>query len=110
MDHRELEELITRYRNSPVPEAPKNLQENVWREIRLRQSASPSAAFDFDEFLGWFCRRMTFLAVPALALTLLISVSWTTLANQPASPPSVQRALGLDVFSHQSSALTRLIQ
>ena len=110
MEPKKLDDLLNQYRVTPLPGAPGNLNANVWREIRLRQRAPVSSAFDFREFLAWFRGSTNTLVAPALALTLFVSVSWTALTSPPASSPSVQQALGLQVFSHEASPLTRLTQ
>jgi len=109
MDPSPLDKLLGDYRDRPLPQAPQNLRENVWREIRLRKNVSPTSAFDFAEFLVWVRQQMGILVAPALALALLVSIGWTEAIHQTAPAPNIQQALGLQVFSHQSSALTRLI-
>jgi len=86
------------------------LSQSVWREVRLRQSAPVSSALRHNEFLTWFCGHTTVLAVPALALVLLMSIGVTMLTSQSTSQQRTQQALGLNVFSHQASPLTRLAQ
>ena len=111
MDNHRLDKLIGRYKEgAAVPCPPANLSQNVWREIRLRQSGPVSSALRHSEFLEWFCGRMTMLAVPTLALVLVMSVGFTSLIGQTTSPQRVQQALGLNVFSHQASPLIRLAQ
>lgn len=109
MDDSKLDELLGRYRAAAVPLPPGNLNQNVWREIRLRQKPSFSSALHFGEFLAWFRGRTTLVA-SALAMALLMSVSMTLLPGHLTSRQQVQQGLGLEVFSHQSSSLARLAQ
>jgi hypothetical protein len=53
---------------------------------------------------------MTSLIAPALALALFVSIGLTMLNAETTPHQRVQQALGLDVFSHQASPLTRLAQ
>jgi hypothetical protein len=110
MDNHKLDELLGCYKSTALPRLPGNLRQNVWREIRLRQSAPLSSALNHNEFLAWFRGSMTSLAAPTLALTLLMSIGLTMLTSQSTSRHRVQQALGLEVFSHQSSPLARLAQ
>jgi len=110
MDSQKLDELLQQYRKAPLPDSPANLGPNVWREIRQRRDISVHSVFDANDFLVWFRGRMATLIVPALAVTLLVSVSWTALGSQPGSRPNLHQALGLQVFSHQASPLARMIQ
>lgn len=110
MDNHRLEELLGRYKGAVVPRPPANLNQNVWREIRLRQSTPLSSALRYNEFLVWFRGSMATLVAPTLALALLLGIGLTMLTSQSTSQQRVQKALGLGVFSHQSSPLTRLAQ
>jgi len=110
MDSQRLDELLKQYREAPLPESPGNLSPNVWRKIRQCQDVPVQSVFDANDFLAWFRGRMSTLIAPALAVTLLVSVSWTALGSQPTSRSSSQQALGLQVFSHQALSLARMIQ
>jgi hypothetical protein len=110
MDPHNLDELLSCYRATAVPPPPTNLNQNVWREIRLQQGTPLSSALRYSEFLTWFRGSMTSLVAPALALALFMSVGLTMLNAQATPHQRVQQALGLDVFSHQASPLTRLAQ
>jgi len=110
MDSHNLDELLSGYKAAAMPRPPTNLTQNVWREIRLRQSTPVSSALKYNDFLNWFRRSMASLIAPALAMALFMSIGLTLLNTQATPHQRVQQALGLDVFSHQSSPLTRLAQ
>ena|SRR5258708_4561921 len=110
MDPHSFENLLERYKGTGIPHPPANLSQNVWREIRLRQGIPLSSVLHDNEFLAWFRGSLATLVAPALALTLFMSVGLTVLTNQTTSTQRIQQALGLNVFSHQSSPLTRLAQ
>lgn len=107
MKNHSLEELLKRYGNATLPELPGNFSQNVWREIRLRQSKS-TFAMGIDDFLHWFLGNRSTLTVSTLALAVVMSVAWTIAENKPTPQERTQQALGLGVFSHQASPLTRL--
>jgi hypothetical protein len=110
MDSHNLDKLLSEYKAAGIPRPPANLNQNVWREIRLRQSTPVSSALDYNDFLNWFRRSLTSLVAPALALAIFMSVGLTMLDAQVTPHQRVQQALGLNVFSHQASPLTRLAQ
>jgi len=110
MDSHNLDELLNCYRATVVPSPPTNLNQNVWREIRLRQSTPLASALRYSEFLTWFRGSMSSLVAPALALAIFMSVGLTMVSAEATPRQRVQQALGLDVFSHQASPLTRLAQ
>src|ERR1019366_8560316 len=110
MDPHNLDELLSCYSATVVPRPPTNLNQNVWREIRLRQSTPLSSALNYNDFLTWFRGSMASLVAPALAVALFMSVGLTMLNAEATPHQRVQQALSLDVFSHQASPLTRLAQ
>jgi hypothetical protein len=110
MDNNKLDELLGHYRSSGIPHPPSNLNQNVWREIRLRQGTPVSSALRYSEFLTWFRGSLATLVAPALAIALFMSVGLTMLDAQTTPHQRVQQALGLQVFSHQASPLARLAE
>jgi hypothetical protein len=110
MDSKNLDKLLSGYKAARMPRPPTNLNQNVWREIRLRQSTPVSSALRSSEFLTWFRGSLTSLVAPALAVALFMSVGLTVLDAQVTPHQHTQQALGLQVFSHQASPLTRLAQ
>src|SRR5882762_1726581 len=102
MDPHNLDGLLNSYRAKVAPCPPTNLNQNVWREIRLRQSTPLSSALRYNEFLTWFRGSMASLVAPALALALFMSVGLTMLNAEATPRQRIQQALGLDVFSHQA--------
>jgi hypothetical protein len=102
-----LDDLLSRYKATGSPCPPANLNQNVWREIRLRQSTPLSSALRFSEFLAWFRGSAGSLIAPTIALTLFLSVGITLVSAQASPHQRVQQALGLKVFSNQASPLTR---
>jgi hypothetical protein len=110
MNKHSLDQMLEAYRKKEIPSEPTNLRQNVWREIRLRQSAPVSSALRYSEFLTWFRGSLASLVAPALAVALFMSVGLTMLDAQTTPHQRVQQALGLQVFSHQASPLTRLAE
>jgi hypothetical protein len=110
MNNNRLDELLSRYKATAVPLTPGNLGQNVWREIRLRQSSPFSSALRSSEFLAWFRGSAPTLFAPVLTIALFVSIGLTMVTPQENPHRRVQKALGLEIFSHQSSPLTRLAQ
>jgi hypothetical protein len=109
MNSNDLEDALQAYRRTELPPAHANLNQNVWREIRLRQAA-PSPWMGFDRFLAWFRAGGSSLTGATLALAMLTGVGLTLAAGQPTHQQQVRQALGLNVFSHQAYPLTRLAE
>lgn len=110
MDDQRLNLLLGRLKEKTLPQSPANLGQNVWREIRLRQETPFATATRYWDVLAWFRGGATNVIASALVLTLVMSVGMTLVTGQSTSTQHVQRALGLRVFSHQSSPLTRLAE
>jgi hypothetical protein len=110
MDPLKFNDLLSSYKGRELPPSPTNLNQNVWREIRLRKSTPVSSALRYSEFLTWFRGSMAALVAPTLALAMVMSVGLTVLNAQATPHQRVQQALGLNVFSHQASPLTRFAQ
>lgn len=109
MDDSRLDELLRHYRKAELPSPPGNLNQNVWREIRLRETKDGSV-FNLDAFLNWFYPRQTSLTLSTVALAAIVSLGLTLTSNQFSSSQRTQQALGLEVFSHEASPLTRLAE
>jgi hypothetical protein len=107
MHPNDVEKLLDRLRTSGLPGRPKHLPENVWREIGRRKDGPFSVRIHAREFLDWFRGG---LIGPALAMALVLGVGQTLLSDAGNSSARAQQALGLQVFSRDSSPLTRLAQ
>jgi hypothetical protein len=110
MDPLKMDDLLSFYKPKELPRSPANLNQNVWREIRLRQSSPVLSALRYSEFLTWFRGSLGLLVAPTMALAVFLSVGLTVLSGQANQHQRVQQALGLQVFSHQSFPLTRFAE
>jgi hypothetical protein len=110
MDPLKLDDLLSYYKATKPPLSPTNLNQNVWREIRLRKSTPVSSALRYSEFLTWFRGSMASLVAPTMAWAIVMSVGFSVLNAQTTPHQRVRQALGLDVFSHQASPLTRFAE
>lgn len=92
----ELDKLLKLWASRPTPTPPANLEDAVWRAIRLREQAPGRESF-FD-WLASCVWRWRFAAPSATAALLFgFGLAWfaqNANATQPAS-----RALNLQVFS-----------
>lgn len=98
MDHYNLNKLLESYAKQPLPFAPENLTQNVWREIRLRRDMKHD---HFKAFCVWF---QNFWLEPqilfaALILACLIGFSMASFQQTNSKSLMVQGALELKVFS-----------
>jgi hypothetical protein len=110
MDPLKLDDLLSCYKAKQLLRSPTNLNQNVWREIRLRQSSPVLSALRYSEFLTWFRGSVGLLVAPTMALAVFLSIGLTVLSGQASQHQRVQQALGLQVFSHQASPLTRFAE
>lgn len=96
MDESNLDELLRLHRETRRPTVPANLSQNVWREIRRRQTD----AAESGRWLAWllepFHRPM--MLGSAVILALMLGVGVGAMAVQ-AQPSPARTALDLEVFS-----------
>ena len=98
----ELDKLLKEYASSPTPLPPSNLEDDIWREIRLRREGPLR-----DSFFDWLAARLwnphvAFASVVA-AIALGAGVSW--LNPRASAPQRISLALNLRVFSEESPTL-----
>jgi hypothetical protein len=96
-------------RRAVLPAPSANLNQNVWREIRRRETTS-TPWMNLDGFLNWFRAGGTSLAGATLALAILISSGLSLANGQPSHQQQVRQALGMNVFSLKAYPLTRLAE
>jgi hypothetical protein len=102
MNSRDLDELLGSYANKPVPTPPSNLEDAVWREIRLRRETSVR-----EPLLDWLAAyvwRGHSAAVSVLAAVAL-GAGFAGFAQNASTARSISRALDLQVFSEQPPTL-----
>jgi hypothetical protein len=103
MNNPSLDPLLEAYSRKAFPSAPGNLEQNVWRKIRLRAQAAPNAVW--QGFLDWILDRR-FVGVSLLA-AVVVGFSFNLLPVHV----SARQAMGLDVFSRSGySPLAELAQ
>ncbi|HEY5704822.1 MAG TPA: hypothetical protein VIS96_04540 [Terrimicrobiaceae bacterium] len=97
-----LDELLKEYASRPIPLPPHNLEDDVWREIRLRRERPvPDSFFDSLAACVWRVHFASASVVAAVALG--AGIAWVD-PNANAVQP-VSRALNLHVFSEHSPTL-----
>jgi hypothetical protein len=97
-----LDNLLKEYASRPIPLPPSNLEDDVWREIRLRRERPvPDSFFDWLAACVWRVHFASASVVAAVALG--AGFAWLD-PNASASQP-VSHALQLQVFSEHSPTL-----
>ena len=97
MDDLNLDKLLTRYAEAPVPALPGSFQQDVLREIRLRKGDSRQSDGWLSEIYTLFFRP-GFLAA-SFSLAVAVGLAFPAMMR-PAAPMQTASSLGLDVFSH----------
>jgi hypothetical protein len=98
----ELDKLLKQYTSRPTPPPPGNLEDDVWREIRLRRNTPvPESLFDWLAACVW--RAHVASASVIAAVVLGAGFAWLDLNPSAAQP--VFHALSLHVFSEHSPTL-----
>lgn len=98
----ELDKLLREYASHPTPPPPSNLEDGVWREIRIRRNASvPESPFDWLAACVWRAHVASASIFAAVALG--AGLAWLD-PNASAAQP-VSHALNLHVFSEHSPTL-----
>jgi hypothetical protein len=96
-----LDKLLKEYASRATPLPPGNLEEAVWREIRLRREASLNTSL-FDRLAARLWHKHFACASAIAALALGAGLAWSDLN---ASAQSSSRALNLQVFSERSPTM-----
>jgi hypothetical protein len=97
----ELDKLLKAYASRATPSPPRNLEERVWRDIRLRHEvASHISLLDRLAACLWHKHFAYTSAVAAVALG--VGLAWFGL---DANAQATSHALNLQVFSERSPTL-----
>jgi hypothetical protein len=102
MNNRDLDELLRSYASKPVPSLPGNLENAVWREIRLRRERLVR-----EPLLDWLAAcvwRGNSAAVSVLAAAAL-GAGFAGFAQNASTARPISLALNLQVFSEQPPTL-----
>ena len=98
----ELDKLLKEYASRPPPLPPSNLEDDVWREIRLRRERPVR-----DSFFDWLAARVWrahFASASVVAAVVLgTGFAWLDLKASVSQP--ISHALSLNVFSEHSPTL-----
>jgi hypothetical protein len=98
----ELDKLLKQYASRPTPPPPGNLEDDVWREIRLRRNTPvPESLFDWLAASVW--RAHVASASVIAAIVLGVGFAWLDLKASAAQP--ISNALNLHVFFEHSPTL-----
>ena len=97
----ELDKLLKEYASRATPSPPGNLEEAVWREIRLRHERPPPRSL-FDRLAACLWHKHFAYASAVAAVALGAGLAWFDLN---ASAQSTSHALNLQVFSERSPTL-----
>jgi anti-sigma-K factor RskA len=99
MDKRDLDELLRSYADEPLPGLPGNLEDAVWREIRLRREKRSS--------LDWLaaCLWREHSAAAFVVAAMVFGAGCACLAQNASTALPISRALNLQVFSEQPPTL-----
>lgn len=97
MSEKNWEEVLGEITGRKLPDCPGNLEANVWRKIRMRQSAEKA---DFWEVVaGMLVGR---LAIPVFALAVALSFTFSALAMSARDNREAvfaKKALGFDALN-----------
>lgn len=104
MDDRNLDELLARRRESPLPPLKSTFRQDVWREIRRRKA---EAGEHNGAWFGWLLEPLfkPAMAFAALAVALVMGVGLGTTALAESRNMQTRLALDLQVFGSSSPSL-----
>ena len=102
MNNPDLDELLRSYADKPVPRLPGNLEDSVWREIRLRRETPVHKSF-LDRLAAYVWRGHCAAAFVVAAMLFGAGSAWFAQNASTARP--ISRALNLQVFSEQPPTL-----
>jgi hypothetical protein len=97
----ELDKLLKQYASRATPSPPHNLEDSVWREIRLRRE-TPLHISLFDRLAAGLWHKHFAYASAVAAVALGGGLAWF---DMNASAQSTSDALSLQVFSERSPTL-----
>ena len=98
----ELDKLLSEYASRPTPPPQGNLEDDVWREIRIRRETAVRESF-FDWLAAYVWRAHFASASVVAAIALGAGFAWFD-PNASAAQP-VSHELNLHVFSEHSPTL-----
>ena len=106
MKDKELDAALEQIKNKQVPACPPNLETNVWRRIRRKQSTHvEEEQLGVFIFINWILGRQVMM--PAIALTIIFSILTTGLSVKNTMMENRNEvnvsALGFDVFTSKPS-------
>ena len=102
MNNPDLDDLLRSYADKPVPRLPGNLEDAVWREIRLRRQIPVHESF-FNWLAACVWREHSAAAFVVAAMVFGAGFAWFAQNASTARP--ISRALNLQVFSEQPPTL-----
>ena len=97
----ELDKLLKQYASRATPSPPRNLEDAVWREIRLRRETPVHVSF-FDRLATSLWHKHFAYASAVVAVFLGAGLAWF---DPGASAHPASHALSLEVFSERSPTL-----
>ena len=98
----ELDKLLKEYASHPTPPPPSNLEDGVWREIRIRRNRPVPESLS-GWLAAWVWRAQVASASVIVAVVLGGGFAWLD-PNASAAQP-ISEALNLHVFSEHSPTL-----
>ena len=102
MNGSQLDQFLHQLATRPVPAVPANINDAVWREIRLRRETDAMPGF-FDWLAGYVWRGPFALASMTAAVVLGVALVWQGAEGVVTPPASL--ALELQVFSEHPPTL-----
>ena len=102
MNNRDLDELLRSYADKPAPTLPSNLEDAVWREIRLRRETPVQ-----ESFLDWLaaCVWREHSAAAFVVAAMVFGAGFAWFAQDASMAQPISRALNLQVFSEHPPTL-----
>jgi len=102
MNKRDLDELLRSYADKSVPALPSNLEDAVWRKIRLRRETPIHESF-LDWLAAFIWREHTATAFVVAAM--IFGAGLARFGQNTGAAHPISRALNLQVFSEQPPTL-----
>ena len=98
----ELDKLLKEYASRPTSPPPGNLEDDVWREIRLRRERPVR-----DSFFDWLaaCVWRAHVASASVIAAVVLGAGFAWLDPNASAAQPVSHALNLHVFSEHSPTL-----
>ena len=97
-----LDNLLKEYASRPIPLPPGNLEDAVWREIRLRRETPMN-----ESFLDWLaaCVWRGHFAAAFVVAAMALGAGFAWFAQNASTARPISHALNLQVFSEQPPTL-----